>query len=198
MENKEIADRYLKWFSKNYEHLKAKYRKLCQENQYDWDEDVFSDTYLKIYESILKKGLNDTTEQGFDNYTFRSFKQNVIREKQYCRVAKRDFNVEDVNGKYEEWYNNNFTSEKSKLLTDLYNDFATLYILTKVEENFQSDESYLFRIKYLLNLTYKEVIEKTNAKKARQKIINVKNWVRENITKKEIDDAFYNNFSELF
>ena len=198
MENKEIADRYLKWFSKNYEHLKAKYRKLCQENQYDWDEDVFSDTYLKIYESILKKGLNDTTEQGFDNYTFRSFKQNVIREKQYCRVAKRDNNIEDVNAKYEEYYNSNFTSEKSKLLTDLYNDFATLYILTKVEENFQTDESYLFRIKYLLNLTYKEVIEKTNAKKARQKIINVKNWVRENINKKEIDDAFYNNFSELF
>lgn len=190
---------FLNYINDNYDKLKAKYRKFCQEKDYEFDEDVYSNTILSCYDAIQKKGgLNDNSSKGIEDYFFKSFKQNTQREKQYCRVAKRDFNVQDVNAKYEEYYNSNFTSEKSKLLTDLYNDFATLYILTKVEENFQSDESYLFRIKYLLNLTYKEVIEKTNAKKARQKIINVKNWVRENITKKEIDDAFYNNFSELF
>lgn len=190
---------FLKHINDNYDKLKAKYRKFCQEKDYEFDEDVYSNTIISCYDAIQKKGgLNDNSSKGIEDYFFKSFKQNTQREKQYCRVAKRDFNVEDVNGKYEEWYNNNFTSEKNKLMSDLYNDYATLYILNKVDEAFPSDESYLFRIKYLLNLTYKQLAEKTNAKKARQKVINVKNWVKENIKQDDIKKSFQYNFNEFF
>jgi hypothetical protein len=47
-------------------------------------------------------------------------------------------------------------------------------------------------------LTYKQLAEKTNAKKARQKVINVKNWVKENIKQDDIKKSFQNNFNEFF
>lgn len=196
---KEIANRYLQWFSDNYDTLKNKYRKFCREKYYDWDEDVFSDTYLSIYNAIEKKGLNDTTEKGFDNYTFKSFKTNLQREKQYCRVSKRDlnYNSDNIFSLYEEWYNENNSPERIKLLSDLWCDFATLYILTKVEDNFDSEHFLLFRLKYLSKLTYKKLQEKTKAKKCRQKVVNVRAWIRENVTKDEIKKAFEKMYGDL-
>lgn len=200
LNNEEIAKRYLEWFSLNYKTLKNKYRRFCKEKDYDWNEDIFSDTYLKIYESISKKGLIDTSNQGFDNYTFRSFKQNLQREKQYCRVSKRDmnYNSDNINDIYEIWYNENNSPARVKLLNDLYKDFATLYILTKVEDNFDSEHFLLFRLKYLIpNMTYKKLQEKTQAKKCRQKVIEVRDWVRQNISKDDIKKVFNKMYSDL-
>lgn len=191
--NKEIANKYLQWFSKNYNILKHKYRRFCTEKDYEFDEDVFSDTYVSIYNAIVKKGLKDTSDKGFDNYTFKSFKQNIQREKQYCRVSKRDMNItsDNVFQLYDEWYNEENMPEKTKLLNDLWKDFATLYILMKVEDNWDSEHFLLFKLKYLVpQMTYKKLQEKTQAKKCRQKVVNVKNWVRENVKKQEIKDAF--------
>lgn len=185
---------FLSYINDHYAQLKNKYNAFCREKQYDWDEDIFSDTILKCYESISKKGkLNDTTNQGIENYFFRSFKQNIQREKQYCRVSKRDLNItsDNVFQLYDEWYNEENMPEKTKLLNDLWKDFATLYILMKVEDNWDSEHFLLFKLKYLVpQMTYKKLQEKTQAKKCRQKVVNVKNWVRENVKKQEIKDAF--------
>ena len=185
---------FLSYINDHYAQLKNKYNAFCREKQYDWDEDIFSDTILKCYESISKKGkLNDTTNQGIENYFFRSFKQNIQREKQYCRVSKRDMNItsDNVFQLYDEWYNEENMPEKTKLLNDLWKDFATLYILMKVEDNWDSEHFLLFKLKYLVpQMTYKKLQEKTQAKKCRQKVVNVKNWVRENVKKEEIKDAF--------
>lgn len=198
--NKEVADKYLQWFSKNYNILKHKYRRFCTEKDYEFDEDVFSDTYVSIYNAIEKNGLKDTSEKGFDNYTFKSFKQNLQREKQYCRVAKRDmnYNSDNINDVYENWYNENNSPAKTKLLNDLWKDFATLYILTKVQDNFDSEHFYLFRLKYLIpQMTYKKLQEKTQAKKCRQKVVDVKNWVKNNVTKQEINKVFTLMYGDL-
>lgn len=185
---------FLTYINDHYMQLKNKYNAFCREKQYDWDEDIFSDTILKCYESISKKGkLNDTSPYGIESYFFRSFKTNLQREKQYCRVSKRDMNItsDNVFQLYDEYYNKEHMPEKTKLLNDLWKDFATLYILMKVEDNWDSEHFLLFKLKYLVpQMTYKKLQEKTQAKKCRQKVVNVKNWVRENVKKQEIKDAF--------
>ena len=69
MGNKSVADEYLLWVSSNWDSLRKKYFTFCKEKNYTWSDDIFSDTYLKIYEKILKSGINDHSEEGFDNYT---------------------------------------------------------------------------------------------------------------------------------
>ncbi len=39
-------------------------------------------------------------------------------------------------------------------------------------------------------MTYKKLQEKTKAKKCRQKVSDVKNWIKENISKEEVKKAF--------
>ena len=46
-------------------------------------------------------------------------------------------------------------------------------------------------------MTYKKLAEKTNAKKVRQKIIDVKNWVKENVTKEMIKAEFNEIYGDL-
>ena len=197
----EDKTRFINYINDHYNQLKLKYRRFCTEKQYDWDEDIFSDTILNCYNAIEKKGkLNDTSNQGIENYFFRSFKQNLQREKQYCRVSKRDlnYNSENINEVYEEWYNENNSLARVKLLNDLWKDFATLYILTRVEDNFDAEHFRLFRLKYLIpQMTYKKLQEKTQAKKCRQKVVDVKNWVKDNVTKQEIKKVFTLMYGDL-
>ena len=200
MEKLKDQDIFINYINDHYDTLKNKYRKFCYEKQYDWDEDIFSDTILSCYTAIERKGgLDDTSPQGIENYYFRSFKTNIQREKQYCRVSKRDFNYNSDNifSLYEEWYNENNSPERIKLLSDLWCDFATLYILTKVEDNFDAEHFLLFRLKYLSKLTYKKLQEKTKAKKCRQKVVNVRAWIRENVSKDEIKKAFEKMYGDL-
>ena len=199
MGNKSVADAYLQWVSTNWDSLRKKYFTFCKEKNYSWSDDIFSDTYLKIYEKILKSGINDNTGEGFDNYTFKSFKQNLQREGQYCRNAKRDANIDSdsLNSLYEDYYNTHNDSSIEKVKKDLYTDFATLYIISRVDDAFDAEHSYLFRIKHLCNLTYKQLAQQTKIKGARQKTVNVKNWIKENITKSEIDDAFQKIYGDL-
>ena len=69
--------------------------------------------------------------------------------------------------------------------------------MSKVEDNFDQEHFYLFRIKTLGNLTYKQLQQKTNIKGARQKVIDVKNFLKNNVTKEEINDAFQQMYSDL-
>lgn len=200
MTNEETAREYLEWFSRNYMQLKNKYRKFCKEKDYEWDEDVFSDTYLKIHDAIIKKGLKDTTEQGFDNYTFKSFKMNIKREKQYCRISKRDMNVssDNINALYEQWFNENKDSSIAKLKSDLFKDFSTLYIMMVVEKNFDHERFHLFNLKMLSpNMTYKRLASITKSQGCRQKVMDVKHFLRENLKKEDIRNAFQEIYGDL-
>lgn len=192
---------FIKHINDNYQLLKNKYRKFCSEKHYDWDEDVFSDTILKCYDAIKRKGkLEDKTPQGIENYFFRSFKQNIQREKQYCRVSKRDLNItsDNINNIYEDWYNKFNDSSINKIKSDLYKDFSVLYIMHKVEEEFDNEHFYLFKLKSLMpDMTYKKLQAKTNCTSCRQKVVDVKNWAKQNISKKEITDAFQRIYGNL-
>ena len=185
---------FLEYINDNYEILKNKYKTMCIQNQLNWDEDVFSNTILSCYNAINKKGkLDDTSNQGIENYFFRSFKQNVQRERQYCRVSKRDlnYNSDSINLAYENWYNDTKDTAINKIRSDLYKDFATLYIMHRVEDEFDAEHFRLFNLKTLIpDMTYKKLQEKTKCTSCRQKVIDVRNWVRNNVSKEEIKKAF--------
>ena len=198
MKDEEI---FLHYINDHYQLLKNKYRKFCKEKDYQWDEDIYSDTILKCYEAIQRKGqMEDTTDQGIENYFFRSFKQNLQREKQYCRVSKRDLNVksDDINQLYEVWFNDNKDSSTNKIKNDLFKDFTILYLMHKVEDNFDTEHFYLFQLKTLIpDMTYRKLQEKTNIPSCRQKVVNVKNWLKDNVTKEEINKAFQKMYGNL-
>jgi hypothetical protein len=69
--------------------------------------------------------------------------------------------------------------------------------MTQVEEHFPPEDFYLFRLKTLCNMTYKQVAEKTNLKGVRTRILEVKKWLKENITKDEVKDKFYEIYKDL-
>ena len=193
-------DKFMHYINDHYNHLKFKYINFCKEHNYVFDEDIFSDTILKCYEAINKKGkLEDTTDQGIQNYFFISFKMNLKREGQYARNMKRDLNVssDDIGELYETWYNDNNVSAMEKIKSDLFKDFSVLYIMTCVEDNFDTEHFYLFKLKTLGNLTYKQLQDKTKIKASRQKVINVKNWLKDNVTKDMIKSAFNAMYGDL-
>lgn len=199
-EKKRLADKYLAWVAKKYSYLFYKYFNFCKDKHYEFNEDIFCDTYLKVYESISKRGLKDETEQGFENYMFKAFKNNILIEKVYCRNKNRDKNVnsDNINDLYENWYNNNNITSREKLIKDLFKDFSVLYIMTAVEENFDAEHFYLYRIKTLVpNMTYSKLQETTKIDQSRKKTIEVSRWVKDNITKEEITKAFYKIYGHL-
>ena len=198
--HKNDQDTFINHIGKHYNELQCKYKEFCRLNNLDWDWDIFQDTIIKCHDVIKRKGkLNDTSPQGIENFFFISFKNNIKREKMYARNAKRDFNVDtdSINDLYEEYYNTHNSSSAKKVYTDLFKDYATLYIMLAVEKNFDQECFYLFRLKTLGNMTYKQIREKTNLKAIRKKILEVNNWIKQNITKEQIRNSFTRQFGEL-
>ena len=192
---------FLNYINNHYTELKNKYWKFCQEKQYTWDEDIYSDTILKCYDVIIKKGeLKDKTPHGIESYFFMAFKNNIMNEQRYSRNKKRDKNIssDHINDLYELWYNENFNDARVKITNDLYKDFSILYIMTQVEDNFDQEHFYLFRVKTLVpEMTFKKLAETTKIKASRKKVIEVMRWVKENIKKNDIRKLFYNMYGDL-
>lgn len=195
-ENEKQAKKFLNWINRNYEEQKSKLKAFCADKNYEWDEDIFCDTYLKIYDKILKGKLIDDSDKGFDGYFFMSFKINTMRNKQYARCQKRDGNITNLSAVHEAYSNKQLTAEE-KLKNDLRKDFFTLYLMSLVEENFDSEHLYLFRLKTFTNMTYAKLAEKTGIKGVRQKVVEVKNWLKQNVTKQEIEKAFEETYGNL-
>jgi hypothetical protein len=193
---------YLNYINDHYNELKFKYYNFCKLQHYDWDEDVFSDTILKCYESIEKKGkLNDTTPYGMESYTFLAFKNNIRNEKRYCRNKNRDNNIssDNINDLYEDFYNKSNDSATVKIQNDLFKDYAILYIMLKVEEHFDLEHVYLFKVKTLTSgMTFKKLAETCkNIKATRKKILEVQHWIKENVSKEDIRKSFFEQFGDL-
>ena len=194
--NDKIAMRYLTYVGTNYKNLMKRMKAFCSDKGYIWDEDVLADTFLKVHDRIEKKGIEDSSDEGFENYTFMAFRQNIKREALYARVKKR-CETEDVHILYERYFNSTKTSSTEKIQGDLFKDFSLIYILMKVEENFDNDHFYLFKLKHLCGMTYKELSEKTKIPNARKKVLTVMHWLKKNITKQEIEKRFDETYGYL-
>lgn len=193
-------DLFINFINQNYVDLKNKYWKFCQENFYDWDEDVYSDTIIRCYDIIERNGLKDKSPYGIESYFFKAFVNNIRNERNYSRIKKRDFNItsDNINDIYEAWYNKTQDSSKVKLVNDLFKDFAILYIMTRVEANFDAEHFYLYRLKSLVpDMTFKRLAETTKIKASRLKTIEVQRWVKDNIKKEDVRTAFFQIYGDL-
>ena len=199
MEREEIASNYLQWFNNNYDYLKKKMVGYTTDRGVAFDEDVFSDTMLKMYEKILKSGLVDPITKGMENYFFISFKTNVLREKQYSRNIRKDDNLNDeLENLYEEWYNATMRTPEEKVKKDLWTDYATIYLMDVVEKNFDEEHSYLFRMKtFMPKMTYSKLAKMTGKKNVRQKVVDVKNYLRDNVNKDDVIKQFFEKYGNL-
>lgn len=198
MTNEDIAKEYLEWVGNNLDSLRTRMQRYCTSQHIDFDEDILSDTYLRIYEKICKTGLSDTTSNGMLNYTFMSFRTNCKREPQFARNRLRDLNIEDdkLNDLYEQYISGQ-VGEREKLASDLFKDYSTMYLLYRAEDQFPKDQYNLFKMKFMANITFKELRKRTGVKGCREKVNEVTQWLRDNVTKEDIKASFGEIFGNL-
>lgn len=193
--------KFLNHLGKNYESIKTKLKMLCSRNGQKFSEDSYHDVIIKCTTAIRKKGkLADSSPYGMESYLIRSYMNHEIDLKRVADYAKRDRNYDsdNINELHEQWYNENHTPAMEKIKHDLYKDFATLYIMMKVEQNFSHEYFYLFRVKELVpGMTYKKLRETTHMQGVRQKVITVRNWLQTNLTKDEVNKAFFQLYGDL-
>lgn len=192
MEAKEIANTFLEWVKNNYKEQKTKLKSFCFNQHFTWDEDIFANTILSVYEKIAKSGLKDPTPNGFDKYFFLAFKFNTLRETAYCRIKKRQY-IDNIEQVYERFSNEHKTTEIQKIFNDLKIDFFTSYLMTKLEAAGEIDDIalYCFKLKHLMpNMTYKKLTHITGLKDARSKVLKCRDYLRQNTDKKEMEEAF--------
>lgn len=189
MENEIQARKYLNLANDKYLDYLKKWRTHIQDKGYDWDEDVFSDTILKVYDNILKNGIKDDSEEGLSNYWFKSFIVNIKREKQYSRNLYRDMNV-DASEELDKEYNGD-DELKLKIRRHIYDDWLSVRLLQIVEQNFTSREFRCFRLYYIVpKMTYEKLRDLTKIKDCKKIVNTIKKWLIENTDKHQLDKEF--------
>ena len=199
-DNSTDQEKFITYIGAHYNDIKDKLQMLCRKNGQQFSEDSYHDVILKCHKAIKKKGkLKDSSAYGIESYLIRSYMNHEIDLKRVANVAKRDlnYNSDNITELHEKWYNDNHSDAREKIKSDMYKDFSCLFIMSKVEDNFDQEHFYLFKLKTLANLTYKQLQDKTKIKASRQKVINVKNWLKDNVTKDDIKSAFNAMYGNL-
>ena len=130
----------------------------------DFDEDIYNDTILKCYESILKGADTGGDLQG---YWFKSFKNNLNRNKDYSHKKNKDeTDVYDVL-KDKEYEENNIN-----LCYSMISD-----ILLKVKHKFDRKTFEVFRMYLLCNMSYDKLNELTGMSDCKERITKVRKWI---------------------
>ena len=186
----DVADKWLKYIGSIYEEYRMKYFKMANNLNYTVNEDLLNDTILACYTSIARNNLSDTSPQGMRNYLFRAFKTNLNAVSNYDK--RKDF-VDDLTTMAEQYEAMGEASYK-KIKKQLLDDYALIYILEQVENNFDTLTFNVFRLKAMLPCTYKKLREITKVKDCKKRVVKVNRWLRENITRQEIYNAFIKDY----
>lgn len=194
-ENEKEALDFMKLANSKYELYKKKWKQFCNEKNYEFDEDVFSDTIIKVYEYILKNGLKDKSENGLLNYWFKSFSTNIKREQLYSRNLYRDKNIDattELDNK-----ENGDEELQNKLKKEVKIDYKLLYLLNLVEEHFDHVTFYCFRLYFLCDkMTYSKLKAITKVQDCKKRVVEAKKWLKENVDEKEINKEFEKWYNE--
>ena len=179
---KDVAYKWLQYIGTIYEEYRMKYFKMANDLNYNVNEDMLNDTILACYNSIARNNLSDTTEQGMRNYLFRAFKVNLNAISNY---DKRKDVVDDLTALAEQYeYQGEATYNKIK--KQVFEDYSVIYLLNKVEDNFDTITFHCYRLKTMLPCTYQRLREITKIKDCKKRVVKVNKWLRENITEKEV------------
>ena len=188
---KDVADKWLQYIGTIYEEYRMKYFKMANDLNYNnVNEDMLNDTILACYNSIARNNLSDTTEQGMRNYLFRAFKVNLNAISNY---DKRKDVVDDLTALAEQ-YENQGEATYNKIKKQLLEDYSLIYILEQVENNFDTITFYCYRLKTMLPCTYQRLREITKVKDCKKRVVKVNKWLRENMTRHDIYNAFIHDY----
>ena len=197
----EDATIFLNYINDNYDKVGGTLKLLSAQRKMKYSEDAFHESILRCHKAISKKGyLKDKSPYGITSYLIRSYFNLINEEKRSAKVKKRDmnYNSDNIGGLYEDYYNSNFTDARQKVVSDLFRDYAVLYVMMIAEQNFDQESFYLFKLKELCkDMTYKKLSEKTKIKGVRQKVVTVKRWIQANVTKDEIRKSFFETFGDI-
>ena len=194
-------DLFLKHINDHYQEVVTKFKILCGQRHQRFDEDIFHESIIRCHKAIEKKGyLLDKTPYGIESYLIRSYFNLVLETNRSCERRKRDlnYNSDNIGSLYEDWYNSHYSDAKEKIVNDLFKDFSILYIMMIAEKNFDAEHFYLFRLKELQpDMTYKKLSEITKMKAVRQKVVEVKKFIKDNVTKEQIKEEFFNIYGDI-
>lgn len=154
------AKEFLELSGRLYTTNKEKWKKMVD----GFDEDVYNDTILKVYDSILKGA---DTQGDLVGYWFKSFKNNLNRNKDYShKKNKDDVDVYDVL-KDKEYEENN---------VNLY--YSTISdILLKVKHKFDRKTFEVFRMYLLCNMSYEQLNQTTGLCDCKERISRVRKFI---------------------
>ena len=153
------AREFLELSGRMYEANKNKWKNMVD----DFNEDVYNDTILKVYDSILK---GEDIECDLVGYWFKSFKTNIKRHKEYSYEKNKDTNdvVEYLKGKY----------DKINRVNIYYSEISD--ILLKVKKHFDRKTFEIFRMYLLCNMSYERLDELTGLD-SKERISKVRKWL---------------------
>lgn len=187
-EHQEAADKWMETIGQVYKEIKDGCKANTLKKKREWDEDVFEESIVLCYEAIQRNGLKDTSTQGCKSYLFNAYNTNVLREATNPYTTRKEADSEVFFQTYDVIDEND---AENKIIRESYNDFATMRILTIVEENFDSTSFYVFRLKYLIpKMSFRKLIALTNIKNAKARVKNVLDWLKENVSEKELEKEF--------
>lgn len=156
------AKEFLELSGRLYTTNKEKWKKMVD----GFDEDVYNDTILKVYDSILKGA---DTQGDLNGYWFKSFKNNLNRNKDYSHKKKRDDTDVIELLKDKEYEENN---------VNLY--YSTISdILLKVKHKFDRKTFEVFRMYLLCDMSYEQLNSITGLCDCKERISKVKKWINE-------------------
>ena len=149
------ANEFLKLSGELYDINKAKWIKMFD----GFDEDVYNDTIIKVYESILKGADIDGDLLG---YWYKAFKNNLRKkhtrkELDSCLIPIDKVDENDIN---------------------LY--FSTISsILYQVYQKFDRKTFEVFRMYLLCNMSYQQIDDVVNTD-SKEKISRIRKWLMVN------------------
>lgn len=151
------ANEFLVLSGQMYEENKRKWRNLVE----GFNEDVYNDTILKVYEHILN---GEDTGGDLIGYWFKSFKNNLNRHRNYAANKNKSEIDEKVRDK-----------EDNETLTNIY--YSTIRdILLSVRNRFDRKTFEVFRMYLLCNMSYEQLDNLTGVD-SKERITRVRKWL---------------------
>ena len=138
--------------------------RLYEENKRKWkvvDEDIYQDTIIKVYDAILK---GEDTDGDIVGYWYRSYKNNLKREKSY----QKNKDKEDISVAY------NKESEEEEI--NLY--YSNLEsILLQIRKIFDRRTFEVFRMYLLCDMSYEQLNQVTGLCDCKERISRVRKFI---------------------
>lgn len=165
------AREFLDITGRYYEKNKVKWTSLIKHIGLSFDEDIYNETILNVYEKI--NGEKEFDEKGDDEiiaYWYKSFINNLKRDKHYSRHNRTDDDVMEI------------LKDAEYVVENQHLYFTTMrLLLEKLKAEYDGLSYHIFKMYYLIpEMTYDE-LSATVGFNVKSKISRMRNWLKENV-----------------